>query len=628
MRVLAGALVVLAVSSGAGQQPARDQPAQRPGFGTGAVAGRVVNGQTRQPIADALVALIGGQTTTIRVGQTDAKGTFILPGVPAGKFVLSASKAPYLGSMYGAPKPARPGTAVVLTEGQIVSGLEILMWPGAVVTGTVTDHDGEPVADAEVQLQRAAAKGDQASMMLAMLGGSPRATTDDRGIYRIFGVAPGDYLVMASVPDALARARRLGATEVADALLAVREPTRALGRGAAGVTPVPAPPLPTDGVRFGPGGPPGFPGSSSYAPVYFPGTTDMSGAATVSVAMGEERSGVSIRLEIVPLARVEGTVFGADGVAAANVQITLQRLEETPFMAMLRSGPRSSQTAANGQFTVRNVAPGRYRVLARSARTQQAASTSTFWANADLTIGGQDVGGLVLQLKPALTITGRVAIDETATTTRPELTTVRAGLIPIEVIRDQIGMFAGMVGAAAGQAARADGSFEVGGLIPGAHLAIASVGSENPLTLLTWRVGAVVIDGRDVTDLPFDLKADAMPKSVLVTLTDKQQKLSGVIADSGGRPLTASTVLMFATDRRYWYPQSRRVLTMRPGTDGSYDFSGLLGPSVGEYFLSVVADLEPGQEYDPTFLDALAKAGPIRLTLGPGESKRQDLKVR
>lgn len=606
MRLLGAALVVLTLSSQAGQQPARDQPAQRPGFGTGGVAGRVVNGETRQPIADALVALIGGQTTTIRVGQTDAKGAFILPGVPAGKFVLSASKAPYLGSIYGAPRAGRPGTAVVLTEGQIVTGLEILMWPGAAVTGTVTDRDGEPVAGADVQLQRRTTRGDQMSQMLAMLGGVPEATTDDRGIYRIFGVAPGEYLVTASVPDTLARARRLGPTEVADGLRALREPSRAASRGA----PV---------VASGPQA------SSGYAPVYFPGTADLSGAATVSVAMGEERSGISIRLEIVPLAQVDGTVFGADGVGAANVQITLQRLDETPFMAMLRSGLRSSQTAANGQFTVRGVAPGQYRLLARSTRTQPAPEVS--WATADFTIGGQNMGGLVLQLKPALTVTGRVAIDATATTPPPELSNVRAGFMAMDMSRDQMGMLAGMVGAG-GQAVRADGSFEVGGLIPGTHLATAVVGPESPLSLLTWRIGAVVIDGRHVTDLPFDLKADALPKDVLITLTDKQQTLAGVIADAGGRPLTASTVLMFATDRRYWYPQSRRVLAVRPSTDGSYEFSGLFGPSAGEYFLSVVADLEPDQQYDPAFLAALANAAPIRVTLGPGERKRQDLKVR
>jgi hypothetical protein len=146
--------------------------------------------------------------------------------------------------------------------------------------------------------------------------------------------------------------------------------------------------------------------------------------------------------------------------------------------------------------------------------------------------------------------------------------------------------------------------------------------------VLVWRVGSVVVDGRDVTDLPFDIKPGALPKDVVVTLTDMRQRLSGMISDSSGRPLTASTVLLFPTDRRYWYPQSQRVLTARPSTDGSYEFGGFLSPAAGEYFLSVVTDLEPGQQYEPAFLDALAKAGPIRLTLGRGESKQQDLKVR
>lgn len=611
MKAPAIALAVLAASIQAGQQPARDQPAQRSAIGTGAVIGRVVNGETRQPIADALVALIGGQTTTIRVGQTDVKGGFLLAGVPPGKFVLSASKAPYLGSMYGAPKAGRAGTAVVLTDGQIVTGLEILMWPGGVVTGAVTDPDGEPVANVEVQLQRSSSKTDSMTQMLAVMGGLPRATTDDRGIYRIFGVAPGEYLVMATVPDNLARARRLAANELADGLRLLREPPRASGRGA---TPADGP-LPVE-----------FPGSA-YAPVYSPGTTDMSRATTVSVGMGEERTGVGVRLEIVPLARVEGTVFGADGAGAANVQVTLQRLDETPFMAMLRSGFRAAQTAAIGQFSLRGIAPGQYRMLARTVPGRGSATAGTYWATIDLAIGGQDVGGLVLQLQPALTLAGRVVIDNSTATALPDMAAVRAGFMPLAG-RNQMGVLEGMVGAAGGQAVRADGTFEVGGLIPGTHLATAMVGPDGPIGFLTWRIGSVMIDGRDLTDVPFDLKPGALPKSVVVTLTDRHQKLSGIIADSSGRPLTASTVLLFAVDRRYWYAQSRRVLAVRPSTDGSYEFSGLIGPSAGEYFLSVVSDLEPDQQYDPMFLEALAKAGPIRVALAPGETKRQDLKVR
>jgi 5-hydroxyisourate hydrolase-like protein (transthyretin family) len=602
MRALAAIALALAVGGPLGQQT-RDQQTRKPVVGAGAIVGRVVNAQTRQPIADALVGLIGG--SVVRVGQTDAKGGFILPALPAGKFMVTAVKPPYLAALHGASRPGRPGTAVVLTDGQIVAGVEIEMWPGAVITGTVTDEQGEPVPDVEVHLQRARGSGgDQIAQTLAMLGGGPRHETDDRGMYRLHGVAPGDYLVVASVPQAVGRARRLADTDVAEALRAVREKPPAAGRA--------APPPPAGAQSpMGRGGGEG----PSYAPVYFSSTTDMTRATPVSVGAGEERAGINIRLEIVPLARVDGVVYAADGTPGVNVQITLQRLDESPLVAMLRLGGRA-QTAADGQFSVRNVAPGQYRVFARG---------STFWASTDVTIGGQDVTGLTLQLQPAMSVAGRVVIDRAASTAAPDLSSVVAIVAPMSGVGSQMGLLAGMVGG--GPTVRADGSFDVGGLMAGNHVVMASVIGGGPNVMLAWRVGSVVVDGRDLTDLPFELKPGAIPKDVVITLTDVHQRLSGVIADASGRPLTASTVLLFATDRRYWYPQSRRVLAARPGSDGSYEFSGMLGPTAGEYYLSVVSDLEPDQQYDPAFLDALARASSLRFVLSPGEAKRQDLRA-
>jgi hypothetical protein len=510
---------------------------------------------------------------------------------------------------------------VVLTEGQIVTGLEIQMWPGAVVTGVVTDESGEPVSGVDVQLQKPSGTGggNPIALALASLGGAPRSTTDDRGVYRIYGAAPGDYLVAATVSGTFARARRLSANEVADAVRSTRDAAPAAGRATGAA---PAPP-----VQNVPGE---FPGGLSYAPVYFPGTADVARAATVTLGMGEERSSVNIRLEVVPLARVAGTVFAADGTPSSNVQVSLQRLDDSSLIAMLRGGGRG-QTAANGQFNLRNVAPGQYRLMARSGGGGfgMPQTGPMFWASTDITMGGQDVTGLVLQLQPGLSIGGRIAFDATRSAPPADASSVMAAVVPMSNMRDPVAMIAGVVAAAAGgRSVNADGTFEVGGLMPGPHLIAAGLGGGDPAASLTWRLGSVIVDGRDLTDLPFDLKPGALPKDVVVTLTDVQQGLSGVISDSSGRPLTQSTVMMFSTDRRYWYSQSRRVLASRPSTDGSYEFSGLLGPTAGEYYLSVVSDLDPAQQYDPAFLDALVKAGPLQITLNRGESKRQDLKVR
>ncbi len=618
--IVAGVLMALSLA-GAAQQ-GRDQPAQRPRAGTGVVAGRVVHGETRQPIADAIVVLAGGETASIRVGQTDGAGQFLLPGVPAGKFAMSASKPPFLGAMNGATRPGRPGTPVVLTEGQIITGLEIRMWPGAVITGTITDDQGEPLPGAEMQVQaRGGAARGELAMALAVLGASSRATSDDRGIYRIYGIAPGEYLVVASAPAIAASARRITPADVANGLSALRAaapPGASPGRaGSTNPTRAGGPPAPSGPV------PGRAAAGAAFAPVYFPGTPDLSRAATVTVTAGEERSGVNIRMDYVPLALVEGAIYAADGTPAANVQVTLQRTSGDSLLAMLRatSGARSS---VSGQFSIRNAAPGEYRLTARSS-VATGVTAPALWAAADVTIAGQDVTGLVLQLQPGLTLSGRIVMNATRLAPPVDFSNVWVAVAPMTALRDPLGNVVAAGGI--GPNVRTDGTFEVPGLVPGSYLLTGMFGGD-PGDRLAWRLTSVVLDGQEVLDLPFDLPPHAVPKSAIMTFSDVQQGLSGVISDASGQPFTASTVLLFATDRRYWYRESRRVLAVRPGTDGSYDFGGLLGPSAGEYCLSVVTDLDPGQQFDPAFLDALVKASPIRLTLAPGEKKKQDLQIK
>ena len=61
------------------------------------------------------------------------------------------------------------------------------------------------------------------------------------------------------------------------------------------------------------------------APVFFPERFDQRRASTVTLALGEERSGVDIRTELVPMARIIGSV-SADGQTVPGVQVTLVSL--------------------------------------------------------------------------------------------------------------------------------------------------------------------------------------------------------------------------------------------------------------------------------------------------------------
>jgi hypothetical protein len=98
----------------------------------------------------------------------------------------------------------------------------------------------------------------------------------------------------------------------------------------------------------------------------------------------------------------------------------------------------------------------------------------------------------------------------------------------------------------------------------------------------------------------------------------------GTIQDTLGNPTSDYTIVLFAADKSFWVPQARRIVTSRPGTDGKFTFRNL---PAGEYRLTAVTDVEPGEWYDPSFLGQLVNAS-IPITVKDGEKKVQDIKVQ
>ena len=136
-------------------------------------------------------------------------------------------------------------------------------------------------------------------------------------------------------------------------------------------------------------------------------------------------------------------------------------------------------------------------------------------------------------------------------------------------------------------------------------------------------------DGRDITDRPFEITADSLPKDLVVTYSDRYQELTGKLARADGSPVSEHTIIVFPEDKAYWVTGSRRIVTTRPGTDGRFALSGL-GPTTlppGKYLLAAVTDIDRNEQFDPAFLAAIVPAA-VPLTLQPGEKKVQDLIVR
>jgi Carboxypeptidase regulatory-like domain len=560
------------------QTPVRDTRARAtPGpAGTGAISGVVTSDDGSTPVRFAYVLLIGTGRGTVKVSSTDATGRFAFVDLAADRYLVAASKAPYLGTVAGAKRPARPGTAIALADGQKIEDVAVRMPRGAAIAGTIVDERGQPSAGTAVSLLQWRMQSGERTLAPAPGGGS---TTDDQGRYRFFGLPPGEYVVVA---------QRYGAPLTA-VPLTVGDVDRAL-RG----QPVPVPQAPP---------------LTRYAPVYFPGTTRADEAAPVPVAAGEERLDVNFQLAAVPTARVEGTVITSDGrpLARAGVMIT------SPVGSLL-STAMSVTVGPDGRFGASGVLPGTHWFTATGTGAQAGQFARTV-----VEVFGSDVVGVQLILRPAMTFSGRLVLDGASPPS------VAGRRVPIEMLRS--GSVAGAPLPAVTATDQA-GAFKVTSLSPGRYVLGGPLSFGPTSDTMTWSLQSVVVDGRDVTDLPIDI-TDAPPRDVVVTYTDRFQELSGRLQSASGAPVADDTIVVFPEDQAYWIQGSRRVVTARPGTDGRFQLSGR-GPATlppARYLLAAVTDISRDEQFDPAFLASLVP-GAVPITLQAGERRVQDLAIR
>ena len=180
-------------------QPPRDPNA--PGapvvVGKGSISGTVVVAGSGQPARRARVGLSGGSDVGGgRSTTTDEMGRFAFNALPEGRFNLSASKAGHINGTYGQRQPGRPGTPIQLADGQRLQ-VQVQITRGGVITGTVLDENAEALPGTPVRALRYVMQSGQRTLQSA---GSSQ--TDDRGVYRIYGLQPGEYLVFATPRNA------------------------------------------------------------------------------------------------------------------------------------------------------------------------------------------------------------------------------------------------------------------------------------------------------------------------------------------------------------------------------------------------------------------------------------------
>ena len=578
----------------------------RPPTGTAIVSGQVVNPDGGHPIRRSMVRLASVTPEVSRTAMSDDMGNFQFKDLPAGQFTLSAWKAGYLDATYGQKKPGdgRTGTPLSVADGQRLEHLALPMPRGGVISGTVVDDVSEPAFLTVVRAMRYVWRAGERTLTMA---GS--ATANDRGVYRIPVLPAGDYIIMATP-----------LSELPVASLRLAASSFVAGRNSGGAFAMPF----LNGVPGQAGQTPGNAPATGYAPVYFPTTTVASAATPVSLGVSEERSGIDLQLQLVPMGRITGTITGADQNVIGRTTVTLTDTQGLPGM-----NTKTAPVGPDGSFSFPGVAPGQYRISARSAapviirtvtegqpvtvwtgigrgRSAGPPPPPSMWAQADLAIDGTQPTTVSLALQPGMTIGGKLAFDGAAPAPT-DLTQIRVVLSPAD---------ANDKDSAATDQSDAGGQFKLSGVPPGKYR-MSLLGTHN------WHAQSAAVAGRDALDFPIDVRPGEDIANAIITLTDRVSEISGTLQDSLGRPTAGYTLIVFADDERYWTAQSRRIMATKPASDGKFSFANL---PAGGYRLVAVSDVEEGQWFDPALLRQLSGAA-MSLKLASGERKTQDVRV-
>jgi hypothetical protein len=343
---------------------------------------------------------------------------------------------------------------------------------------------------------------------------------------------------------------------------------------------------------------------SQFLPTYYPGTPYLSQAQRVAVGAAQEASVSFSRAKGVQ-AVIRGVVRGVDGVVP-------------PFQLplVLAQAGSSSQRQVNvtpgALFEASNIWPGEY-VLEVRQGVELARGEKRF-IRMPLTVTGEDLLDLVVLATPGGTLRGRIESD-----TGFPLT----GVTPDALAR-QLSLLMWRPAFAGPSGVSSPASAVAGELSLNADLTFEARGIMEPRVIRLrepvggWSLKVVMLDDRDVTDLPIDLSDGRTVSDLRVVLTRSYSRISGSIA--GHQP--GAVAVIFPEDPRQWTPFTRAIAAAPAARDGSFVATGL---PAGRYLAAAVSGLGPGEEHDPSVLEAIR---PFATPLSLAEAESLQMALR
>ncbi|HVF44179.1 MAG TPA: carboxypeptidase-like regulatory domain-containing protein [Pyrinomonadaceae bacterium] len=514
------ALTLLLVLCAAQALAQREAPAS--------VAGRVREGE--RGVAGVNVVVMSAESSQrfkpAGRARTDAEGRYRVAGLPPGKYVVTPM-APAFVLLDVSSFP--PGKPLTLSAGDSVEDTDFRVIRGGVITGRVTDSDGNPVVMEPVRITPEDPK--DAQPRSRFFGVDERdLSTDDRGVYRVYGIQPGRYRVSVGGNGRTLRA----------------------------------------------------PGAKYYRRTFHPSATDESQAKVVDVTAGAEAGDVDITLGPPEKTfRASGRFVYADTNQPAPVSAFGYGMLDPASGSPLGEYMGGSANA-RGEFQATGLAPGRYKLFASPVPQE-----TVDWYSDTLSfeITDSDLSGLVVKLRRGSTVSGVVAIEglrDRAAAARM-LTGVRVyGAATQRGEGDDTGPAGFMRPVPVGP----DGSFQITGVRPGRFRLDASTSEVKGLAFSRVEVGgAEQRDGITVAE-------GAQVTGVRVVLVYGTATLRGQVSVAAGSALPQGA-RTFVVVRRVGGPETRFTKGAEADVRGLFQIEGLPAGEYEVQARSFVPDRPP-----------------------------------
>lgn len=492
----------------------------------------------------------GGGRTLNSADTTDEQGRFLFEELPAGTYMITVQRQGFLAQAYGARPGSNSGGSVTLASGEDKRGVQITMVPQSVISGRITDQDGDPVTTPVVAMRVNYLRGRRT------LTPAGTATSDDQGNYRLTRLSSGKYYIAAG--DARGNAQD-------------RNNVRPARKGA----------------------------EVANLMTYYPGVVESAAAAPVQIAPGVDMQGIDIRMRRSNVFDIRGNITGV-GADSGKVNLTLVAKDGAAF-----GQSRQVQAQPNGTFELRRVAPGDYVLQAASGgnrpngndpRTQVRGAV----ARLDLRVGDSNIEGVRLELRPTGEVLGSIKFEPASNAVQgfPQPTPAALPNGPAGApgsggrnFNVTLTDVESVSPSAVAARPKEDGSLQFMNVRPGKY-AVAVGGLPQGSYVKSIRLG-----GQDVTYTPIDFTGGANG-FIEIVVSGNGAGVTGTIRSSKGDAIPYAMVTIWPKDRNA-RPLGNGIVTVNADASGTFRFSGL---APGEYLIAAWEEVEQGFTQSPDFL--------------------------